>query len=200
MRQAVGRRRLPFSVVAQPALAPLSATGEQVILVACGRRVREEDAVRTVLHEVEGHACPRARALGAPIAIFRAGTARGTDDQEGRALLLEERAGLLGRRRRRQLAARHRAVEGMLGGASFAEVARLLVGAHGLDPADAVLAAERVFRGGDGERPGLGRERVYLESFSRVRAHLDAHPEDEEVLAAGQVAVDAVGVLREWVE
>lgn len=200
MRDAVGKLRLPFAVVAQRSLAPLAATGERVILIAAGRLVHEEDAVRTVLHEVEGHARPRARSHNSPLPLLRAGTARGVDDQEGRALLLEDRAGMLGARRRRQLAARHRAVEGMLDGASFADVALMLIEAHGLDPADAVVVAERAFRGGDGTRPGLGRERVYLESFVRVRAHLGAHPEDEGVMAAGQVAIEAVEGLREWVE
>jgi hypothetical protein len=182
--------------VTQASLAPLAATGDGVILVAPGRPVAAEDAARTVLHEIEGHARPRARAAEVPLAIFRAGTARGVDDQEGRALLLEERTGLLGSRRRRQLAARHRACEAMAGGASFADVAPTLVREHGLDPFQAVVVTERVFRGGDGVRPGLGRERVYLEALVRVRAHLEAHPEDEAVLATGQVAVEAAAALR----
>ncbi len=198
MRAAVGELRLPFSVVAKPSLAPLAATGERVVLVATGRPVSDEDAVRTVLHEIEGHARPRARAPHASSVLFRAGTARGIDHQEGRALLIEERAGLLGPRRRRQLGARHRAVELMQRGASFGDVADALTTSHGLDAADAVLAAERVFRGGDGTRPGLGRERVYLESLLRVRAHLSARPQDEDVMASGQVAVDAADTLRPY--
>jgi hypothetical protein len=75
----------------------------------------------------------------------------------------------------------------------------MLVRLHGLDPADAVLVAERAFRGGDGTRAGLGRERTYIESFVRVRARLEANPDDERVMAAGQVALDAVDALREWV-
>ena len=196
MRTAVGQAGLPFQVV--PSLASLAATGERAIYVATGRRVADEDATRTVLHEIEGHARPRVRALAAGSLLFRVGTAKGADDQEGRALLLEERAGLLGPRRRRQLAARHRAVEAMRDGASFADVAFTLARVHGLDETDAVLAAERAFRGGDGSRPGLGRERVYLESFVRVRAHLARRPEDEDVLACGQVAVDAVDQLRRF--
>jgi hypothetical protein len=196
MRAAVGEARLPFAVVAQAALAPLAATGDRVILVAGGRLVHDEDARRTVLHEVEGHARPRARALGSPVALLRAGTARGVDEQEGRALLIEERAGLLGARRKRQLAARHRAVERMLEGASFGDVARDLSVAHGLEAAEAVVVAERVFRGGNGTYPGLGRERVYLEAFVRVRAHLAERPEDERVLEQGQVALEAIDALR----
>jgi hypothetical protein len=196
MRAAVGSLRLPFSVVVQPSLAPLAATGEHVILVASGRPVHDDDARRTVLHEIEGHAQPRARSQRSTLALLRAGTARGIDHQEGRALLLEERAGFLGSRRKRQLAARHLAVEAMLEGASFTEVALALVDAHGLEAQEAVVVAERVFRGSDGTHPGLGRERVYLESFVLVRNHLDAHPDDEEVLASGQIAVDAIDVLR----
>jgi hypothetical protein len=196
MREEVGRLRLPFRVVASPSLAPLSAIGDSTILVATGRLLPEEDAVRTVLHEVRGHAQPRSRSRRAGSVLFEAGTARGVDDQEGRALLLEERAGLLGPRRRRQIAARHWAVEAMLAGATFGEVARLLWRDHGLDAIDAVVVAERAFRGGDGSCPGLGRERVYLESLVRVRAHLDARPEDEAVLATGQVALEAIDALR----
>jgi hypothetical protein len=196
MKTAVGRYRLPFSVVTSPWLAPLAATGERVILVTTGRLVPEEDAVRTVLHEIEGHARPRARSMQATSAHFRIGTARGIDDQEGRAILLEDRAGFLGPRRRKQLAARHWAVEAMLDGASFADVASALVSGQGLDAAEAVVVAERAFRGGDGTHPGLGRERVYLESMIRVGRHLAAHPEDDAVLASGQVAVSAADTLR----
>jgi hypothetical protein len=196
MRAAVGRERLPFSVVAQPTLASLAATGDGVIFVAVGRPVSAEDAARTVLHEIDGHALPRARAMASATTLVRAGTARGVDDQEGLALLLEERAGWLGARRRRQLGARHRAFEAMTTGACFDEVATTLVRELAIDPHQAVAVTERVFRGGDGRRPGLGRERVYLEAFVRVGAHLAAHPEDEDVLAAGQIAARAARVLR----
>lgn len=196
MRAAVGRHRLPFLVVASPWLAPLAATGERVILVTTQRHVSDDDTRRTVLHEIDGHARPRKEASLALSSLFGIGTARGIDDQEGRAVWLEQQGGLLGPRRRQQLAARHRAVEAMLDGASFADVSRALVDVHGLDTADAVVIAERAFRGGDGTYPGLGRERVYLESFVRVREHLSVHPEDDAVLASGQVAVDAINALR----
>jgi hypothetical protein len=197
IRAAVGAARLPFAVVTSPALPALAATGEEVILVAAARLVSEADARRTTIHEVEGHARPRARARNAPLAIFRVGTAHGIDEQEGRALLLERRAGLLGARRRRQLAHRHWAVLAMADGASFGDVATALVDDHGLDGRDALMVAERVFRGSHGSAPGLGRERIYLEAFVRVERHLAEHPEDERVLASGQVGIDAAGILRE---
>lgn len=195
MREEVGRLGLPFAVVVQPSLSALAATGERHILVASGRLTRREDVERTVMHEVEAHAIPRSRAAKAKLAIFQIGTARGIDDQEGLALVLEERGNWLKPRRKRELAARHLAVEAMDGGATFADALGALVKEHGLPANDAVLIAERAFRGGDGTSPGLGRERIYLEAFLRVGAHLAKKPTDEGILTSGQVSLDAISVL-----
>ena len=195
MREEVGRLGLPFAVVVQPSLSALAATGERHILVASGRMTRKEDVERTVMHEVEAHAIPRTRAAQARLAIFQIGTARGIDDQEGLALVLEERGNYLKPRRKRELAARHLAVEAMDGGASFADALSALVKEHGLPPGEAVLVAERAFRGGDGTSPGLGRERIYLEAFLRVGDHLAKKPTDEGILTSGQVSLDAIPVL-----
>lgn len=195
MREEVGRLALPFAVVVQPSLSALAATGERHILIAAGRMTRHEDVERTVMHEIEAHAIPRTRAAQARLAIFQIGTARGIDDQEGLALVLEERGNFLSPRRKRELAARHLAVEAMDGGATFADALSALVKEHGLTVADAVLVAERAFRGGDGTSPGLGRERIYLEAFLRVGEHLAKKPTDEGILTSGQVSLDAIPVL-----
>ncbi|MDB4935692.1 MAG: hypothetical protein JWP87_2664 [Labilithrix sp.] len=195
MREEVGRLGLPFAVVVQPSLSALAATGERHILVAAGRMTRKEDVERTVMHEVEAHAIPRTRAAQARLAIFQIGTARGIDDQEGLALVLEDRGNYLKPRRKRELAARHLAVEAMDGGASFADALGALVKEHGLPVNEAVLVAERAFRGGDGTSPGLGRERIYLEAYLRVGEHLTKKPTDEGILTSGQVSLDAIPVL-----
>ena len=195
MREEVSRLGLPFAVVVQPSLSALAATGESHILVAAGRMTRHEDVERTVMHEIEAHAIPRTRAAQARLAIFQIGTARGIDDQEGLALVLEERGNYLSPRRKRELAARHLAVEAMDGGATFADALGALVKEHGLTVPDAVLVAERAFRGGDGTTPGLGRERIYLEAFLRVGDHLRKKPTDEGILTSGQVSLDAIPVL-----
>lgn len=195
MREEIGRLTLPFAVVVQPSLSALAATGERHILIASGRMISREDVDRTVMHEIEAHAIPRTRAAQARLAIFQIGTARGIDDQEGLALVLEERGNYLSPRRKRELAARHLAVEAMDGGASFADTLSALVKEHGLPVNEGVLVAERAFRGGDGTSPGLGRERIYLEAFLRVRAHLEKKPTDEGILTSGQVSLDAIPVL-----
>ena len=195
MREEISRLGLPFAVVVQPSMAALAATGERHILVASNRMTSREDVERTVMHEIEAHAIPRTRAAQAPIAIFQIGTARGVDDQEGLALVLEERGNYLSPRRKRELAARHLAVEAMDGGATFTDALSALVKEHGMPAPDAVLVAERAFRGGDGVMAGLGRERIYLEAFLRVGEHLRRKPTDEGILTSGQVSLDAIAVL-----
>ena len=199
MREEVGRLTLPFAVVVQPSLAALAATGERHILIAAGRACTKDDVERTVMHEIEAHAIPRTRAAQARLAIFQIGTARGIDDQEGFALVLEERAGYLGPKRKRELAARHLAVEAMDGGARFHENVSALVTEHGLSVREAVLLAERAYRGGDGTTPGLGRERIYLEAFLRVGEHLAKKPTDEGLLTSGQISLAAIPTIAPFV-
>jgi hypothetical protein len=195
MKKEVGKRALPFRVQAHPPLSSLAATGDGIIYVTTGRSISKTAAARTVLHEIEGHALPRISASKLDLAIFRIGTARGTDDQEGLALLIEERAGFLVSERRRDLAARALAVAAMRNGADFSEIMKLLQIDHGRSAAQSIAVAERIFRGSDGTRAGLGRESIYLEAFVRVKEHLAKFPEAERVLASGQVSVDAVAVL-----
>jgi hypothetical protein len=200
MREEVSRLGLPFAVVVQPSLAALAATGESHILVAAGRMLSKDDVERTVLHEIEAHAIPRTRASQARLAIFQIGTARGIDDQEGFALVLEERHNFSTPRRKRELAARHLAVEAMDGGATFADAVNALIKVHGIPARESVLVAERCFRGGDGISPGLGRERIYLEAYHRVKEHLAAKPTDEGILTSGQVSLEAIETLRPFIQ
>lgn len=199
MREEVSRLGLPFAVVVQPSLSALAATGESHILVASGRHCTSDDVERTVMHEIEAHAIPRTRAAQGRLAIFQIGTARGIDDQEGFALVLEDRSNFLGPRRKRELAARHLAVEAMDGGARFSENVQALVKEHGLTVREAVLVAERAYRGGDGSAPGLGRERIYLEAYLRVGEHLAKRPTDEGILTSGQVSLDAIHTITPFV-
>jgi hypothetical protein len=192
MRRAVGEWRLPLRVIVARDLAPLAATGEGFIQVAAGRAVSPRDVTRTVLHEIEGHAVPAARAKALPLSIFAVGTAWGSDDQEGRALSLERRAGLLDAGRRRELALRHVTARAVEQGAGFPEAARILVDL-GVELPGALRIAARVCRGG-----GLAREAVYLPALLRVEAALEADPDLEMVLASGRVAVPYADALRAW--
>jgi hypothetical protein len=192
MRAAVRAMSLPFDVIPSPTLSALAATGHRTILVATGREVTDAVARRTVLHEVSGHAAPRARAARTDDPLLVLGTAGGHDDQEGYALLLEERAGCVDAERTFELGARHIAAASMRSGASFVEVVRELR-ALGADVTRAVLFAERAFRGSSGDGAGLGREAIYLEAFLRVKRRIEKHPRDEAILSSGQIGVAALG-------
>ena len=193
MRAEIGARKLAFRVVVVRDASALAATGDGFVQVVAGKTLTVTDVERTVLHEIEGHVVPRCRASVARLGIFVLGTRYGIDDQEGRALWIEERAGFLQMRRRRELALRHRAARWLDGEADFVETARHLM-LLGAPIPDALRITARVFRGG-----GLGREVVYVPAFLRVGAALSADPTLDEVLSAGRVAVDAAHILRPWV-
>jgi hypothetical protein len=167
MRAAVGGLRLPVRVVVRPGLAALAATGEATIYVAPGRWVGPRDVARTVLHEVWGHALPALarRRSPYPLASRPAGDA---DREEGRALLLEARAGFLDRARKKELGLRHLAARMAHEGAPLHDIADRLEGL-GASPAQALRLGARAARGG-----GLGRERIYLPmlrlAFAEARA------------------------------
>ncbi len=195
IRAELGAHRAPFRVELVRNLGSLAATGERTVYVAAGRTLGARAARRIAIHEVRGHVLPRVRAATLH-PIFALGTARGSDDQEGLALLHEERAELFDGARRAELSRRHFATTSMRAGADFAEVVRALT-ERGTRSSDAVQVAARVFRGSRGRTPGLGRESVYLTSFSRVRSHLAKHPHDERLIASGQVAVSALSALAQ---
>jgi hypothetical protein len=190
-----GRQRLAVRVVLQPGLASLAATGDGVILVAPAKWVARRDVERTVLHEIAGHALPRARAGAEELGIFALGTAQGIDDQEGRALLIEESAGFLDAGRRRELGLRHLAARATLEGQCFIDVVGLLLN-RAATVQEAVRIAARVQRGGQGSG-GLAREVVYLPAYLRVRRALGGPLAAviERVMASGRIAVDVAPLL-----
>ena len=193
LRQELGRRRLPLRVLVSRNLASLAATGEGFVQIVAERALSPRDVERTVLHEIEGHVLPRHASTTAPIGIFALGTARGSDDQEGRALALERAAGFLDHGRRREIALRHQAARSVAAGADFVATARLLLD-RGAPLADTLRIAARVHRGG-----GLGREAVYLPALLRVEAALGVDASLDQVLGAGRVSVEAAATLRPWV-
>ena len=188
VRSLLGALALPVKVAVRRDLSALAATGDDTVYVAAGRSTTADAAFRIAVHEVLGHALPRGRARELPLALFAVGTAGGVDEQEGYALALEARYGLLDASRRRELAVRHGACALMDAGADFEEAMAAL--AHrGVPLAMALAAAERAYRGGDGRSGGLGREAAYVPAWVRVEAALARDAAWEPLLAAGQVAL-----------
>jgi hypothetical protein len=145
-------------------------------------------ARRIALHEVRGHLLPRAlgRELGG---VFAAGSARSSEDEEGRAILLEERSGLLDAARVAELARRYLAAASVRRGADFWQCVEL-VGLTGASATAAIELSLRVHRGG-----GLARELVYLTGYLRVAKDLVARPELERVQRSGRVSLVAAAAL-----
>lgn len=191
LQAEIGRRKLPFRLSFDRELVSLAAVGAGVIGVRSGVKLSRHEAQRVVVHEISGHAEPRTRAQLNGNPLFLVGTAGGFEDEEGRALLLEERAGFLDAPRKRQIAARHLAVVALRSGADWVEVVEKLANL-GLELASAIEVACRVFRGG-----GWGREQIYLPGYLRVKAGLAAEPDLENWMNRGRISLAAARLLTQ---
>lgn len=190
MRREIGALRLPVRVEVRMALTSAAASADGVVVVRGGVYHCPMESERIVLHEIAGHILPRARSARAGGGLLRIGTAGASADEEGRALLLERRAGLLGPTRRRALAHRHLAATAVRAGADWVETVRAVLD-RGATRTEAIDVSIRAHRGG-----GLAREAVYLSALSRVSEAFAADPELEVWLENGRTSVDAARQLR----
>ena len=170
-------------------LGSVAAAGDGVVFVRPGVALSVLEASRIARHELEAHVLPRLAARREHCPVYRAGARGASEDEEGRALWIEERAGLLGPERRRALALRHQLAAGVRAGETFAQTCEA-AREFGLELPAAVDSAVRAHRGG-----GLGREIVYLPAFLRVRAACIAEPWLEGELARGRVSLEAARTL-----
>jgi hypothetical protein len=196
VRELVGRLQLPVRVTVARALASRAATGDGVIYVRAGEQLSAAQALRIARHEVYAHAWPRAKAQAEPIGLARVGCAGASADEEGRAVLLEQRFGDLDAERRRELGLRHLTALAVARGADAHECARELA-VHGCEPARAVALYARSARGaGAGDScGGLCRELEYLPAWLRVSGVFSAAPALEAWLAHGRWSLAAARVL-----
>jgi len=190
MLSEVALQKLPISVLLKDDLQSVAATTSDGVLIKPGVLLSAGEARRIVVHELLGHALPRLEARAAPLGLFRIGAAGSADDEEGRALWLERRSGLLTREREVELGRRHLAAVCAAEGADWVETVRTLL-TEGAPSGVAMEIANRVQRGG-----GLAREVVYLPAFARVERALEDDPELDEWLAAGRLSLQAARVLR----
>ena len=105
MRMVAADAGLDIDVRVDSELAALAAVGERTVFVS-SRPVTAHTARRLAVHEVLGHLVSAERGRHQPLRILEWGTAGAFADQEGVALFLEERHGLLDGARLRTLAAR----------------------------------------------------------------------------------------------
>jgi hypothetical protein len=185
LERAARELSLPLRVEVRSGQFATAATGEGFVAVRPFVQLSAAVSERITLHELLGHALPRARARTQPLTFLRAGSAGASDDEEGRALLVERRARLLDDERRRELAFRHRAALAVRAGASRFELVQLLLGL-GAERDSAFEIALRAARGG-----GLARELVYLPAYFEVERALAREPELERWLERGRLSLSA---------
>ncbi len=197
MRARISSLGLPARVLVRERVGSLAAAGDGVVIVAAHRRATERETARVVLHEIEGHVVPRERGRGRTHGIETLGTAGASEDEEGRALLIEERASLLTSRRKRSLAARHVAARAVSAGATFVEVVRTIRELVPLEEALAISA--RVMRGGFASDrdvvSGIARERVYLPAYARVAGAVADDPGLFERLGSSRLSLASLRLL-----
>lgn len=187
----LARRRVDVRVEVVTTLGSRAATGDGVIFIRAGERLGARAAQRIAQHEILGHALPRIQARVQQLGLFRVGSARGTDDEEGRALCLEQQLDLMDGERRVELGRRHLAALAVAEGASAPECVQLL-SSSGASPAEAVATYARVARGG-----GLCRELVYLPAWLNVARASALDTELLRWLSHGRVSLAAARTLRE---
>lgn len=191
LARRLGQLRLACRLIVDERLSAIAATGDGIIHVKAGVWLGVRQAERITAHEIEAHALPRERARAEACGLLRVGSARAVEDEEGRALLIEERGGWLDLERRRTLGLRHECARALAAGADWSECLRLLT-QRGCSVEAALGLMERVGRGG-----GLCRELIYLPAWCRLSRELAREPELERWLERGRVSLAAARVLRE---
>lgn len=189
LRLRIGASRRPIRIEIRHGLPTIAAAGTDVVLIRPGVPLPPHRSERIALHELEAHVFPRCSARRETLSLFRTGARRSAEHEEGRALLLEERAGLMDGERRRELAFRHCAAVTVREGATLTETVCLLRG-HGAELAPALDIALRAGRGG-----GLAREIVYLPAYMRIKTALYERPELERLFERGRVSLEAARLL-----
>ena len=189
LRARIGALRVPVRVELRAGLSSVAAAGDGFVVIRPDALLSSAEAERIAHHELAAHVLPRLAARAETLGIFRVGARSAGDEEEGRALLLEERAGLFAPERRRELALRHRAARLVHEGAPFPELVRWLK-ARALPTERALALAFRAARGG-----GLGREIVYIPAYLRLKVEFSREPRLEQYFERGRVSVAAARVL-----
>lgn len=185
---ALGRVALAAGLVCEvklsDALVADAAIGDRTVYLA-RRSFSPAEVRRLAAHEVLGHLVAAENARHQPLALLRVGAAGSWEDQEGVALVLEERAGVLDPRRKLGIAARVLAIAAMLDGAGREDGLRLLMRTHGIDRELARRATVRAHRAG-----GSLRDLSYLRGLARVRRALARREVGLHALRTGKISVE----------
>ncbi|MFZ5894571.1 MAG: tyrosine/phenylalanine carboxypeptidase domain-containing protein [Myxococcota bacterium] len=190
VRRRIAEWKLPVRVELRTQLSCVAAAGDGFVAIRRGAHLSALAAERVAAHELLAHVMPRLQAAHEALGIYRVGTRGANEDEEGRALCIEQRLATWDSARRRELAFRHRAAERVHAGVELNDCVHELVRAgatfdHALD------WSLRALRGG-----GLAREIVYLPAMLRFSHAIANDPSCERFFERGRVSLVAVPALR----
>jgi len=184
VRTELARLGIPFPVRLNSKMMARAAVDDTAVWVKPGVYLAPRIAKRIAVHEVHGHAVPRFNARRAENWLIRCAVVHADVDEEGRALLFEERAGYLDSTRKRELGLRHLAADACRHGASFRDTVRLLIEYESsLD--DLLPMVLRVWRGG-----GLAREIIYMTGYFKATRVLRTAPNIDDWMQRGRLSFD----------
>lgn len=194
IRDRLAKTNLHVLLRVEREMSSVAATGDGVIQICSSAHLSHRQARRIAEHEILAHLLPRYYGKNAH-GLLKCGCALAFADEEGRALVIEERLGLMDGARQRELSWRHAASDWSRSGADFVEVVRGLA-KSGAELRPALTIALRSFRGStvDGavSAPGggLGREIIYLPAYVRLKEAFEQWPELERWFERGRASLD----------
>ncbi len=161
------------------------------LLVGSQSRIPVSRAEALLHHEVGTHLVTYFNGRAQPFKQLYVGLAGYDELQEGLGVLAEYLVDGLSRSRLRLLAARVLAVQGLLDGAGFIDVFRLLNRTYHFEQRSAFTITTRIFRGG-----GLTKDAIYLRGLLKIMHHLQ-NGNDITPLYIGKIATHHVPLMRE---
>ena len=191
MRRELEICRFSFPIVFEARLAAHAVVDDKRVWLKPGVNLRSIESRRIVLHEVYGHVVRRVAVQSPENWGYSCGVIGADADEEGRALWLEEKAGLLDSTRKAELGRRHLAADACRNGATFCEAVRLLVGIN-TTIEQAIRIVLRVWRGG-----GIAREIIYLDAYCRAKNVLNESSGVDTWMKRGQLSFEVASCLAE---
>lgn len=180
MRRELAICGFSFPVKLEARLASHASVDDKFVWLRPQVYLSARESKRIVIHEVHGHVVRRVAVTRSENARYACGTVGADADEEGRALWLENTAGLLNATRKVELGRRHLAAEACRQGATFSDAVKLLIELN--TPIErAITTGLRVWRGG-----GIAREIVYLDAYCRAQETLREPSEIENWMKRGR--------------
>ncbi len=180
-----------FPVILENRLAAHAVVDDSFVWLKPGVYLSSVESRRIVRHEVHGHVVRRIAVRSPENAGYACGVTGADLDEEGRALWLEEKEGLLDSTRKAGLGRRHLAADACRQGASFCDVVGLLIELNTIIE-QAINIALRVWRGG-----GLAREIIYLDAYWRAKRILSESSGIDDWMKRGRLSFDVASRLAQ---